>query len=104
MRDPDALLPSIRHAGAIFLGGHAAEVIGDYSAGPSHVLPTFGTARYASPLSVTDFQKRSSLVRCSAAGVQEQARLAANVAESEGLSAHAAAARARIAGFDDNRL
>ena len=104
VRDPDALLPSIRHAGAIFLGGHAAEVIGDYSAGPSHVLPTFGTARYASPLSVTDFQKRTSLLRCNEAGVQEPARLAANVAESEGLSAHAAAARARIAGFDDNRL
>ena len=104
VRDPDALLPSIRHAGAIFLGGHAAEVIGDYSAGPSHVLPTFGTARYASPLSVTDFQKRSSLVRCNAAGVQEPARLAANVAESEGLSAHAAAAHARITGFDANRI
>ncbi|MYB38611.1 MAG: histidinol dehydrogenase, partial [Gammaproteobacteria bacterium] len=103
VRDPDALLPSIRHAGAIFLGGHAAEVIGDYSAGPSHVLPTFGTARYASPLSVTDFQKRSSLVRCNETSVQEPARLAANVAESEGLSAHAAAAHARIAGFDDNR-
>ena len=103
VRDPDALLPNIRHAGAIFLGGHAAEVIGDYSAGPSHVLPTFGTARYASPLSITDFQKRTSIVRCNAAGVQEPARLAATVAEAEGLSAHAAAAKARIAGFDDNR-
>ena len=103
VRDPDALLPHIRHAGAIFLGGHAAEVIGDYSAGPSHVLPTFGTARYASPLSVTDFQKRTSIVRCNAVGVQEPARLAATVAEAEGLSAHAAAAKARIAGFDDNR-
>ncbi len=103
LREPEAMLPSIRHAGAIFLGGHAAEVIGDYSAGPSHVLPTFGTARYASPLSVTDFQKRSSLVYCHAAGVQGPARLAATVADAEGLSAHAAAARARIAGFDDNR-
>ena len=103
VRDPDALLPHIRHAGAIFLGGHAAEVIGDYSAGPSHVLPTFGTARYASPLSVTDFQKRTSIVRCDAAGVQAPARLAATVAEAEGLSAHAAAAKARIGGFDDNR-
>lgn len=102
VRDPDALLPNVRHAGAIFLGGHAAEVIGDYSAGPSHVLPTFGTARHASPLSVTDFQKRTSIVRCNAAGVQEPARLAATVAEAEGLSAHAAAASARIAGFDDN--
>ena len=63
--DPDALLPSIRHAGAIFVGASTSEALGDYVAGPSHVLPTFGTARFASPLGVYDFQKRSSVIRCS---------------------------------------
>ena len=96
VRDPDALLPMIRHAGAIFLGPWAAEVLGDYSAGPSHVLPTFGTARYASPLCVSDFQKRSSILRANAESVAPLARTAANIAAAEGLTAHEAAARARL--------
>ena len=102
VRNPDALLPAIRHAGAIFVGAWSAEALGDYSAGPSHVLPTFGTARYASPLSVTDFQKRSSIVRTSAASVFPLAQVAAQIADAEGLSAHAASARARLADYDDN--
>ena len=96
VRDPDALLPLIRHAGAIFLGPWAAEVLGDYSAGPSHVLPTFGTARYASPLGVSDFQKRSSIVRANAESVAPIARTAANIAAAEGLTAHEAAAKVRL--------
>ncbi len=100
--DPESLLPAVRHAGAVFLGAHAAEVFGDYVAGPSHVLPTFGTARYASPLGVTDFQKRMSVIGGSASSVQPLARTAANIATAEGLAAHAAAARVRITGFDDN--
>ena len=96
VREPDALLPAVRHAGAIFLGGWAAEVLGDYSAGPSHVLPTFGTARYASPLSVADFQKQSSIIRANAHSAAPLARVAANIAKAEGLSAHAAAAAARL--------
>ena len=94
--DPDALLPRVRHAGAIFLGGHAAEALGDYSAGPSHVLPTFGTARHASPLGVNDFRKRSSVIRVSAAGARPLARTAAAIARAEGLEAHARSALARI--------
>ena len=102
VQNPDALLPRIRHAGAVFLGPWCAEVLGDYSAGPSHVLPTFGTARYASVLGVPDFQKRTSIIRGSAAAVVPLARVAANIADSEGLAAHAAAARARIEGYDGN--
>ncbi|MDE0190196.1 MAG: histidinol dehydrogenase, partial [Gammaproteobacteria bacterium] len=103
VRDPEALLPAIRHAGAIFLGAHAAEVFGDYVAGPSHVLPTFGTARYASPLSVPDFLKRSSIIGGGQSSVQSLARIAANIADAEGLAAHGLAARARLDGYDDNR-
>lgn len=94
--DPDALLPRVRHAGAIFLGGHAAEALGDYSAGPSHVLPTFGTARYASPLGVDDFRKRSSLIGVSPGGAPALARTAAAIATTEGLDAHALSALARL--------
>ena len=100
VRDPDAWLPAIRHAGAIFLGAWAAEVLGDYSAGPSHVLPTFGTARYASPLSVADFQKRSSIIRASASSAAPLARIAVNIAAAEGLQAHAAAAAARLDAYN----
>ena len=96
VEDPDALLPGVRHAGAIFLGGHAAEALGDYSAGPSHVLPTFGTARYASPLGVNDFRKRSSVIGVSAAGAPALARTAAAIARTEGLEAHALSALARL--------
>ncbi len=100
--DPDALLPLIRHAGAIFLGAYSAEALGDYSAGPSHVLPTFGTARYASPLSVYDFQKRSSIIDVRREGAETLARIASTIADQEGLEAHGEAARRRLAGFDSN--
>jgi histidinol dehydrogenase len=101
--DPDALLPSVRHAGAIFVGPHTSESVGDYAAGPSHVLPTFGTARFASPLGVYDFQKRSSIIRCTAGGAEPLSRIAETLARGEGLDAHARAAAARIAGYDHNR-
>jgi len=93
--DADRWLPAIRHAGAVFVGAWAAEVLGDYSAGPSHVLPTFGTARHASPLSVVDFQTRTSIVRCEPSSAAPLARVAAQIAAAEGLTAHAAAAAAR---------
>ena len=93
--DPEALLPKVRHAGAIFCGAHAGESFGDYVAGPSHVLPTFGTARFASPLGVYDFQKRSSVIGLSAAGAAVLADVAASLARSEGLEAHALAAAVR---------
>ena len=98
VQSAEALLPSIHHAGAIFIGPWSAEVLGDYSAGPSHVLPTFGTARYASPLSVTDFQKRTSIVHAQPRSASPLAQIAAQIADAEGLSAHAAAARARDSG------
>ena len=94
--DPESLLPHVRHAGAIFLGGYSAEVLGDYSAGPSHVLPTFGTARYASPLGVGDFLKRSSVIRIDPEGARRLAGTAAAIARAEGLHAHALAALARL--------
>lgn len=100
--DPEALLPSIRHAGAIFLGYHTPEALGDYVAGPSHVLPTFGTARFSSPLGVYDFEKRSSIIGCSPAGSAVLGRSAAILAEGEGLAAHAASAGKRVPGYDDN--
>ncbi len=93
--DAEALLPQVRHAGAIFCGPHAGESFGDYVAGPSHVLPTFGTARFASPLGVYDFQKRSSVISLSADGAAELADLAVPLAEREGLQAHARAAAVR---------
>lgn len=102
VQEPRELLPEVRHAGAIFLGAHASEVFGDYVAGPSHVLPTFGTARYASPLGVPDFLKRTSIIGGHESSVQSLARIAANIADAEGLAAHGLAARARVAGFDDN--
>lgn len=101
--DPDALLPHIRHAGAIFVGAHSPEVMGDYAAGPSHVLPTFGTARFSSPLGVYDFQKRSSVIRMSPDGAEGVARTAALLARGEGLEAHARAAEVRIPSIDHNR-
>lgn len=101
--DAASLLPRIRHAGAIFIGHHTPEALGDYVAGPSHVLPTYGTARFSSPLGVQDFEKRSSIIGCSAAGAAELAQVAATLARSEGLVAHAESAEARIPGFDANR-
>ena len=93
--EPNALLPGIRHAGAIFLGRHTSEALGDYCAGPSHVLPTSGTARFSSALGVYDFQKRSSLIHCSPAAARSLARTASVLARSEGLTAHARAAEMR---------
>jgi histidinol dehydrogenase len=98
LADPEAMLDSVQHAGAIFVGGQSAEVVGDYTAGPSHVLPTGGTARFASPLGVPDFQIRSSLIHCSAAGAVKLSRDAAILAREEGLTAHAESASYRLLG------
>ena len=92
---PKALLPRLRHAGAIFLGRWSSEAIGDYCAGPNHILPTSGTARFSSPLGVYDFQKRSSLIEVSRAGARTLGRLAATLALGEGLYAHAKSAEYR---------
>ncbi|MGI9024095.1 MAG: histidinol dehydrogenase [Burkholderiaceae bacterium] len=94
--DPEALLPKIRHAGAIFMGIHSSEALGDYCAGPNHVLPTARTARFSSPLGVYDFQKRSSIVAVSRAGAQTLGALASTLARGEGLDAHARSAEFRI--------
>lgn len=94
--DPEALLPQIRHAGAIFMGRYTAEAIGDYCAGPNHVLPTSRTARFSSPLGVYDFQKRSSLIMCSEEGANTLGKVAGVLADGEGLNAHAASARYRV--------
>ena len=94
--DPRALLPKIRHAGAIFMGHHCSESLGDYCAGPNHVLPTSRSARFSSPLGVYDFQKRSSLIEVSAAGAQTLGPIAATLAHGEGLTAHARAAELRL--------
>jgi histidinol dehydrogenase len=96
VQDPDALLPAIRHAGAIFVGAYASEPLGDYCAGPNHVLPTGRTARFSSPLGVYDFQKRSSVVRISREGARTLGAIASTLAHGEGLTAHARAAEARI--------
>ncbi|NBV74728.1 MAG: histidinol dehydrogenase [Methylococcaceae bacterium] len=94
--DPQALCDQIRNAGAIFLGRYTAEALGDYCAGPNHVLPTSSTARYSSPLGVYDFQKRSSLINCSAAGAQQLGRIASVLARGEFLTAHARSAEFRL--------
>jgi histidinol dehydrogenase len=94
--DPDAILESIQNAGAIFLGRHSAEALGDYCAGPSHVLPTSGTARFFSALGVYDFQKRSSIINCSAEGAHQLASTAAVLARNEHLQAHALSAEYRL--------
>jgi histidinol dehydrogenase len=96
VEDPHALLPKLRHSGAIFLGRWSSEAIGDYCAGPNHVLPTAGTARFSSPLGVYDFQKRTSVIGVSQDGAQRLGRIAATLAEGEGLQAHARSATARI--------
>ncbi len=92
VEDPQAWLPKIRHAGAIFMGRYTSESLGDYCAGPNHVLPTSGTARFSSPLGVYDFQKRSSLIQVSAQGAQALGAIAAELAFGEGLQAHAQSA------------
>ena len=94
--DPNALLADIRHAGAIFMGHHSAESLGDYCAGPNHVLPTGRSARFSSPLGVHDFQKQSSIIHCRAGAVAGIARTAATLARAEGLSAHARSAELRL--------
>jgi histidinol dehydrogenase len=93
--DPEALLDKVRHAGAVFMGRHTAESMGDYCAGPNHVLPTSGTARFFSPLGVYDFQKRSSVIQCSDAGAHELAGISSTLARAEGLVAHARSAEYR---------
>jgi histidinol dehydrogenase len=95
--DPDAMLPKIRHAGAIFMGRNTCEALGDYCAGPNHVLPTSRTARFSSPLGVYDFQKRSSLIHVSAEGAKTLGEIAAALAYGEGLQAHARSAEFRSA-------
>jgi histidinol dehydrogenase len=95
-RDPHKWEPLLKHAGAIFLGAYTSESLGDYCAGPNHVLPTSGTARFSSPLGVYDFQKRSSLIEVSEAGAQTLGTIAAELAYGEGLQAHARAAEMRL--------
>jgi histidinol dehydrogenase len=96
IEDPQTVAAQIRHAGAIFMGRYTAEVLGDYCAGPNHVLPTSRTARFSSPLGVYDFQKRSSLIQCSAQGASTLGKTAAVLAHGEGLTAHARSAEVRI--------
>lgn len=94
--DAEAWLPKVRHAGSIFVGERSCEVLGDYCAGPNHVLPTAGTARFSSPLGVHDFQKRSGVIVCSAQGARRLGEVAVTLAQSEGLTAHARAAALRL--------
>jgi GNAT superfamily N-acetyltransferase len=99
-RDPQRWEAQLRHAGAIFLGAFTSESLGDYCAGPNHVLPTSGTARFSSPLGIYDFQKRSSLIEVSEAGAAVLGPIAVELARGEGLQAHARAAEMRLAGAD----
>lgn len=94
---PEQLLGEIKHAGAVFVGAHSAESLGDYCAGPNHVLPTSGSARFSSPLGVSDFQKRSSMIYASEQGAAKMASIAATLASCEGLDAHARSAEYRLA-------
>ncbi len=102
-KNPHQWEPLLRHAGAIFLGAYTSESLGDYCAGPNHVLPTSGTARFSSPLGVYDFQKRSSLIEVSEAGAQVLGKVAAELAYGEGLQAHARAAEMRLKSVPDMR-
>ncbi len=95
VENPQQWLPKIKHAGAIFMGRYTSEALGDYCAGPNHVLPTSGTARFSSPLGVYDFQKRSSLIQVSAQGAAKLGEIAATLAAGEGLQAHAQSALLR---------
>jgi histidinol dehydrogenase len=103
-RDPHRWEPLLKHAGAIFLGAYTSESLGDYCAGPNHVLPTSGTARFSSPLGVYDFQKRSSLIEVSEAGAQTLGLIAAELAYGEGLQAHARAAEMRLTSVPPMRV
>lgn len=100
MEDPDAILPMIKHAGAIFMGHYVPEALGDYVAGPNHVLPTNRTARFSSPLGVYDFQKKSSVIRATKAAVRQVGPAAAHLAHREGLQAHALTIELRLAEKD----
>jgi histidinol dehydrogenase len=101
MREPDIWVDKIHHAGAIFIGPYTSESLGDYCAGPNHVLPTSGSARFSSPLGVYDFQKRTSLIRVSRAGAQTLGQIAATLADGEGFPAHAQSARYRLDDYAD---
>ena len=101
VENPEDLLKNINHAGAIFLGRNTCEAVGDYCAGPNHVLPTSGTARFSSPLGVNDFQKRSSLISLSAETASDLGSIASVLAEGEGLYAHSASAKYRITKKDE---
>ena len=94
--DPDRWLPLLNHAGAIFIGGYTPEPIGDYIAGPSHILPTGGTARFSSPLNVDDFVKKTSVLRYSRERFEREAAHVIRLAEAETLDAHANAIRVRL--------
>lgn len=96
VENPEELLPFIRHAGAIFMGRYTSEALGDYCAGPNHVLPTSGTVKFSSPLGVYDFQKRSSIIHCTEEGASELGKVASVLARGESLTAHARAAEYRI--------
>jgi histidinol dehydrogenase len=96
VENPEALNEHIRHAGAIFMGRYTPEALGDYCAGPNHVLPTSGTARFSSPLGVYDFQKRSSLINCSQVGADTLGKTASILARGESLTAHARSAEYRM--------
>ena len=98
VENAEEVAKQVRHAGAIFMGRYTAEALGDYCAGPNHVLPTSRTARFSSPLGVYDFQKRSSLIGCSADGASELGKIASTLAHGEGLTAHARSAEYRIKG------
>jgi len=93
--NPFSVLPGITNAGAVFLGAYSPVVLGDYAAGPNHVIPTAGAARFSSPLSVRDFYKRSNVLSCDAKGFWKLSRIAAKFAEAEGLDAHANALKIR---------
>lgn len=101
VESPEPVADQIRHAGAIFLGQYSAESLGDYCAGPNHVLPTSGTARFSSPLGVYDFQKRTSLIGCSPQGAAKLAKTASVLARSESLTAHARSAEYRLQALKD---
>ncbi|MDR2678846.1 MAG: histidinol dehydrogenase [Zoogloeaceae bacterium] len=96
MQEPDPWVEKIHHAGAIFIGPYTSESLGDYCAGPNHVLPTSGSARFSSPLGVYDFQKRTSLIKVSREGAEHLGRIAGTLADGEGLPAHAMSARYRL--------
>ena len=98
VREPERLLAKITHAGAIFMGAYSSESLGDYCAGTNHVLPTSGAARFSSPLSVYDFQTRTSIIDINQSGAEALADVAGTIADGESLAAHAMAARARLGG------